>query len=90
MGQGREGFLALFGNIVVFPRMRDNETLEAISAITGYTWITVTSSGQSAGKGAGGRQSGWNVEERQERVPALDPGVISEGQFATIPTVCWA
>ena len=77
MGQGREGFLALFGNIVVFPRLRDNETLEAIS-------------GQSAGKGAGGRQSGWNVEERQERVPALDPGVISEGQFATIPTVCWA
>jgi len=84
-GEAGEGFLTLFGNIVVFPRLRDKETLEAISALAGYTWITVTSSGQSAGRGAGGRQSGWNVDERQERVPALDPGVISEGRFADSP-----
>ena len=46
-----DAFLTLFGNVVVHPGIRDRSTLEAINAVVGKHWVTVTSEGQTQNTG---------------------------------------
>ena len=73
-----EGFLTLFGHVVVLAGIRDKPTLEAISTVIGKHWVPVRTTGTSSSTGPGSNQSGWNESTAEHLVPILDPGEISE------------
>lgn len=78
-----DGFLTLFGNVVVFPGLRDESTLRAISAVAGKRWVDVASQGETMnnGRGPGGRNSteGTTQQVTQQQIDALDLGAVARG-----------
>ena len=83
--QAADGFLTLFGNVVVFPGIRDKATLEAISTVVGKEWVTVRQTGETSSRGSGGGQSGWSESTNEQLVPVLDPGAVSKGRVDQHP-----
>ena len=80
-----DGFLTLFGNVVVFPGIRDEPTLRAISTVVGQHWINVSSSGTSGGRTGGQRQNTWNETTNQQLVARLEPGAVARGRVNEHP-----
>jgi type IV secretion system protein VirD4 len=80
-----DSFLTLFGNVVVFPGIRDEATLRAISTVVGQHWVNVSSSGTSGGRSGGQRQNTWNETTNQQLVSRLEPGAVAQGRASEHP-----
>lgn len=69
----------LFQEIVVFPGIRNTQTLEALSLVLGKRWhrIENVSHGYSTGERLPSKS--WNQGENHELLPVLDPAEIAAG-----------
>jgi hypothetical protein len=84
-----DAFLTLFGNVVVLPGIRDDDTLRAISTVIGKHWVKVASQGttQGTGRDRQGRNSneGYTYSATEQQVDRLDPGAVAQGRVMEHP-----
>ena len=69
-------FLSMFRTVVVYPGMKDRETLELLSMLAGEYWVEVDGQSQSRNPGGGLE---WTNSRQLQRHRRLTPDQIAQG-----------